>query len=1180
MIVLAALALASAPPEFSVERGVYTAGFALELHGAPGDTLYYSLGSDAPHIPYTAPLAIDGTQIVRAIATGADGSVSEVVTHTYLFPADIVSQPGMDAGIAGSGDYGPTLLRTLAELPSVSLVTPTALTTTESEVSAEWIDPGGPDLQVECGAARTGTTSLGYPKNSLRLYFREAYGPASVDFDFWGDTQPGIAPSLRQDALSLRSGHDSVFWLGAQGQYTRNDWMDASQLAMGHTAPHGRFAHVYLDGEYLGLYHVRERFNAAFMADYLGGDEADYESINEGRINSGSGAAWSAIVGSVGDIPELKRWMQLDHYLDYMVLNDYAGNTWDWSAYHNWAAAGPSAPDAGGVRFYSSDSDICLYYGADVNALYLPGPADLFPALWAAGDPDFKVAWADAIHRNLEDGGPLTPEVAGERYATLAASIEDAVVAESARWGGGWWDRDGEWIPERDRLLNDWFPVRTAIVLDQLRAAGYYPLPAPEFSLPDGPVTAGDEVSVEVPEGVDAELWYTTDGSDPRLSGGAIATTALNADGVAVVDVPHGTDVLARLKQGDTWGPLGVRRFTVDEAAPVVLNEWNAVGAADSLDERGFAGSGADAAFGAVRGNGGAWFELVITEAVDLRGWRFELADLRGDAGSIQLTDAAALADMQPGTILTIAADLAEDASIDPAGGDWRLELTATPDGAYARSTGFRVSAQGWTFLARDADGHVRFGPAGEGIAPRRGISGHEVGALLADPSAGTPAESEDYGATTASTYGAPNVWDGGAQDLEGLRGEGTVLVEADTAVGPGAAIDSSAGCASAAAPPWLGLLALAFVLGACTTRSPSTPVDDRTCFADRDGDAHGDPLTAVRCDVGIALGDDCDDLDATVHPEAPERCDGADEDCDGVADDDPVDPLPFFGDADGDGFGAEDALLHACTAPVASALVGGDCDDADADVHPGAAETCDPVDHDCDGVVSTGLGAAAGCPAASCAAILADAPSAADGAYWLEQPSGSVVQTWCDMGTGGWTLVFSRNTASTGSQGDFGAGEVGTDAVATSPEAASVASAPALGWVDVESLGWTSLRLTAAYQGSRSYTSRDIPRSDLRIPFGSPGYLLYGEGGYYWCGGPSSYTDAGIGAVDNPDGAPTDCKGHGSLGSGWDFSESTYGNAGLTLCGGDGSYFLAATWGGTWSYYGSTGGAQAMWVR
>ena len=56
--------------------------------------------------------------------------------------------------------------------------------------------------------------------------------------------------------------------------------------------------------------------------------------------------------------------------------------------------------------------------------------------------------------------------------------------------------------------------------------------------------------------------------------------------------------------------------------------------------------------------------------------------------------------------------------------------------------------------------------------------------------------------------------------------------------------------------------------------------------------------------------------------------------------------------------------------------------------------------------------------------------------------------------------------------------------------------------------------------------------------------------------------------------------KGHTNLGSGWDFSDSHSANAGLTLCGSDGSNFLAATWGGTWISYGTAGGAQAIWVR
>jgi hypothetical protein len=177
--------------------------------------------------------------------------------------------------------------------------------------------------------------------------------------------------------------------------------------------------------------------------------------------------------------------------------------------------------------------------------------------------------------------------------------------------------------------------------------------------------------------------------------------------------------------------------------------------------------------------------------------------------------------------------------------------------------------------------------------------------------------------------------------------------------------------------------------------------------------------------------------------------------------------------------------------------------------------------------------------------------------------------------------LGFLRNSAATGSQGDFGAGEVGLDGLALGPEAASITATGVMAWFDLNDHAWTELRLAAYASGAETYRSRDIPREELRVAFGDDGYLLYGgASGYYWCGGDAAYTDAGVGAVNNPDGAYTDCKGHGSLGSGWDFSEYDYGNAGLTLCGGDGSAFLAATWGGSWISYGTPGGAQAIWVR
>ena len=130
----------------------------------------------------------------------------------------------------------------------------------------------------------------------------------------------------------------------------------------------------------------------------------------------------------------------------------------------------------------------------------------------------------------------------------------------------------------------------------------------------------------------------------------------------------------------------------------------------------------------------------------------------------------------------------------------------------------------------------------------------------------------------------------------------------------------------------------------------------DTDCAGDDDYDADGDGYypdgvdygeTTYAPGTGGLLGGDCDDAAADVHPDAEDAWyDGVDSDCAG--DDDY--------DADKDGY-VPDAYVGEATLYVegSGALPGGDCDDADAAVLPGAVETLDDgVDQDCDGGDST----------------------------------------------------------------------------------------------------------------------------------------------------------------------------------------------------------------------------------
>jgi hypothetical protein len=151
-------------------------------------------------------------------------------------------------------------------------------------------------------------------------------------------------------------------------------------------------------------------------------------------------------------------------------------------------------------------------------------------------------------------------------------------------------------------------------------------------------------------------------------------------------------------------------------------------------------------------------------------------------------------------------------------------------------------------------------------------------------------------------------------------------------------------------------------------------PDAEETAYNGLDDDC--DPLTPDD-DLdgdGFGLSDDCDDDTAEINPDAEERCDGLDNNCDGLTDDGAAAPATWYADLDLDGYGDGAVIVSACDAPTGYIETSGDCDDSEISINPGASEICnDGLDNDCDGGAS-GCGFSNVFPLADCDATIVGA--------------------------------------------------------------------------------------------------------------------------------------------------------------------------------------------------------------
>jgi hypothetical protein len=435
----------------------------------------------------------------------------------------------------------------------------------ERRASVELINPdGSPGFGVNCGIRLRGgySRSTNNPKHALRVFFRDQYGAGSLKFDLNKNAPFGSTSVKEFKKFDLRCAQNYSWSFdpsGGIGIFVRDVVARDMQLAMGQPSSHGSFYHLYLNGQYWGLFNVDERPEANYGESYFGGNPDDYDTIKcdpdsgynieatDGNLaawtqfwtladqtlpaagtevakngiyqqmkgNNPDGtpnAAYPVLLEDVGLIDEMLI-VYWGGNLDAPISN-FLGNT----SPNNFYVLRNRLGVSGGFKGVLHDSEHTLL----VANTFDTGSAGDRTGPWSAGQgnlsksnpqyifqqlvqhsSDFRTLFADRVYVHMANGGVLTPSGATAIFETRISEIDRAVVGESARWGdsksGTPYTRNN-WLSAVANVRNTFFTARTGVVLGQFRNKGWYPTfesAAVESTRRNGP--SGNESDAHAP---------------------------------------------------------------------------------------------------------------------------------------------------------------------------------------------------------------------------------------------------------------------------------------------------------------------------------------------------------------------------------------------------------------------------------------------------------------------------------------------------------------------------------------------------------------------------------------------------------------------------------------------------------------------------------------------------------
>ncbi|MBN1182071.1 MAG: lamin tail domain-containing protein [Bacteroidales bacterium] len=599
--------------------------------------------------------AITPGVIVRACAMN-NQDTSSTETNTYIFPPEVKNQSevssslipywpgesqvrctypdnlpnwmisdyqridlGVDPAVVHNEDYYSQYENALKSIPTISLVTdPESLfnDTTGIYINSTWsgidweraasielIDPDDDGFQVNSGIRiRGGFSSSGsYSKHAFRVYFRDEYGNDKLRYPLFGNEGTD-----KFDKIDLRSSQNNSWHVGnGNADFIRDVFVRDIQRDMNQPYTRSQYYHLYLNGNYWGLFQTQERAEARFAESYFGGDYQDYDAVKssgpsydyppytleatDGNLESSDSLYRIALAGfstvnynkvrglnADGSLnPVYQKLLDEVNLIDYIIITYFIANTDgpaillsgsdDVRINNFFAIYNRKNPD--GFKYFVHDAEHTMN-GVNDNITNFYSHAgetfESFNPLWLhyqlMQNEDYKQCFADRAYMHLFNNGELTSNKNIDRYTNRKNSISDAIIGESARWGSTNLNKNTTWIPVTDWFTNTYFPARTQIVIDQFKTAGWLNdiLPpvfnADNYTMQSAGIICGNEnFRLENPNSV-GEIYYTTNNVDPRAAGGKISSDAVQYTNPVTLN--NTVFLKARIKNNTEWSPM------------------------------------------------------------------------------------------------------------------------------------------------------------------------------------------------------------------------------------------------------------------------------------------------------------------------------------------------------------------------------------------------------------------------------------------------------------------------------------------------------------------------------------------------------------------------------------------------------------------------------------------------